>query len=57
VEELIDNGLIKKAASGKFVAVENAREREKIRQQSEAKKQGERRQARNFEHQSNASGP
>ena len=49
VEELFDNGLIKKAASGKYVVVENARERENIRQQSEAKKKEARRHAQNFD--------
>ena len=57
VEELFDNGFIKIAATGKYEVVSNAREREHIRQQSEAKKQGDRRQARNFDHQSQASGP
>ena len=54
---MFDNGLIKKAASGKYVVVENARERESIRQQSEAKKKEARRKAQNFDQQSQRSGP
>ena len=57
IEEMFDNGLIKKAASGKYVVVENARERESIRQQSEAKKKEARRKAQNFDQQSQRSGP
>ena len=57
VEELFDNGLIKKAANGKYVVVENARERDNIRQQSEAKKKEARRKAQNFDQQSHNSGP
>ncbi len=45
IEEMFDNGLIKKAANGKYVVVENARERENIRLQSEAKKKEARRHA------------
>ena len=45
IEEMFDNGLIKKANNGKYVVVDNARERENIRLQSEAKKKEARRHA------------
>jgi len=45
VEELFDEGLIKMTPNGKISVVENAREREHIRKQSETKKKQQRRQS------------